>query len=229
MGKRIKYLKVSIYHQGCSASKTSEKFPEIRLEQASPVTYLRKKKNQVDYQLLWNIYAPDKQELDKYLKALRDSEGIISIEVLKRTDTEALVLWTTRAPSSSYDSVLKSNIMYSSPVTVERGYEIHNVLSTHPDHMKKMLGELSNIGQMKILRIGDYEKSEIPIKLTKKQEESLNLAFTQGYYRWPKKVTLEDLASMQDLSRRSFQERLRRAESKLFSHYLRKSFGKKKP
>jgi len=137
MGSYVKHLKVSIYHQGCTASQSSEKFPEIKLEQVGPVTYLKKKEGEVDYQLLWKIYAPDKMELDHYLTALKDSKGIIRLEVLKRTDKEALVLWVTRAATSSYDSVLKSNILYSSPVTVERGYEIHNVLSTQPEHIKK--------------------------------------------------------------------------------------------
>jgi predicted DNA binding protein len=91
-----------------------------------------------------------------------------------------------------------------------------------------MLSELSEIGQLKLLRIGDYEKSESELNLTKKQEEALGLAFTQGYYNWPKKVTLEELAIMSNISRRSLQERLRRAEAKLFPPFLEKTLGIKK-
>lgn len=220
MGRYIKQLKVSVHHQGCSACLSSEKFPEITLEQACPPSYLRKREHQVDYEILYRVYAPTKGDLDSYLKALKGLKGVTLLEVLKRWDNEALILVRTKDSSSSYSKVLQSNVICSSPVIIKNGFEQYEVVSTDPDQMRRMLSELSDVGQMKVLRIGDFERLHTGLKLTRKQEEALELAFSQGYYKWPKRVTLEELAATQNISRRSLQERLRRAEAKLMPHFL---------
>ncbi|MFH1448425.1 MAG: helix-turn-helix domain-containing protein [Candidatus Micrarchaeota archaeon] len=227
MGKRVKHLKVSVYHQECEGSRESEKQPELKFEQMSPVNYLRRKEGMVEYEILWNITAPDNAELEKYLKSIK-REHRLSCSILKKADTEALVLWRTKAKSSSYDKVIQSNILYSKPITVQRGYEIHDVIATDPDRMKKMLQELSDIGELKILRIGDYDQERSSVKLTSKQKQALNTALSQGYYSWPRKVNLEELALCSNLSMRAFQERLRRAEAKLLPVLLEKELKKNK-
>ncbi|MFH1470161.1 MAG: hypothetical protein ABIF01_00270, partial [Candidatus Micrarchaeota archaeon] len=70
MGSRVKRLKVSVYHQDCEGSKESEKQPELKFEQMSPVNILRKKGETVEYEILWNITAPDREELGRYLSSI---------------------------------------------------------------------------------------------------------------------------------------------------------------
>ncbi|MFH1470484.1 MAG: helix-turn-helix domain-containing protein [Candidatus Micrarchaeota archaeon] len=221
MGKYLKHIKVSVHHQDCPTCLASEKFPEIKLEQASEPSILQGKGKQKNYQLLFNAVAPDRKSLEDYLSSVKNSKRVREVDVLKRSEKEALFLIKVKA-TSSYDTVLKSNVICTSPVMTEGGYENYDVLLTDPDAMKKLLNELSDIGQMKILRIGDYQKADEHVRLTTKQKEALTLALAQGYYRWPKKVGLEDLAAMQNISRRSFQERLRRAESNVFPYFLEK-------
>ncbi len=228
MGKYLKHIKVSVYHQDCPTCIASEKFPEIKLEQASEPSILHGKGKQKNYQLLFNAVAPDRKSLQDYLNSVKHSKRVRGLDVLRRTDTEALFLIKVNA-TSSYDTVLKSNVICTSPVMTEAGYENYEALLTDPNAMKKLLHELSDIGQMKIRRIGDYEQSSgAPVKLTAKQQEALSLALAQGYYKWPKKVGLDDLAAMQNISRRSFQERLRRAEANVFPYFLEKYLGMKK-
>ncbi len=224
--KRIKRLKVSVYHQECEGSRESERQPELKFEQMSPVNLLRKRVGAVEYEILWNITAPDKAELEKYLQSIKRDHRL-ACSVLKKGDTDALVLWRTKAKSSSYDKVVQSNILYSNPITVQRGYEIHDVIATDPDRMRKMLDELSEIGELKILKIGDFKPEASSVKLTLKQREALNTALSQNYYSWPRKVSLEELALSSNISMRAFQERLRRAEAKLLPILLEKELRKK--
>jgi len=226
MGNRVKRLKVSVYHQECEGSKESEKQPELKFEQMSPVNLLRKKDSTVEYEILWNVTAPDKGELERYLDSIKKDHRL-ACTVLRKGETDALVLWRTKARSSSYDKVVQSNILYSNPITVQRGYEIHDVIATDPDRMKKMLEELSEIGELKILKVGDYKAEDSPVKLTAKQKEALNIALSQNYYSWPRKVNLAELALSSNISMRAFQERLRRAEAKMLPVLLEKELRKK--
>lgn len=226
MGNRVKRLKVAVYHQGCEGSRESEKQPELTFHQMSPVNIIGKKKDTIEYEILWNVTAPDKAELDKYIYSIKKSHKLPCL-VLKRGEKNAIVIWRTRGKSSSYDKVVKSNILYSKPVTTERGYEIHDVIATDPDRMKKMLEELSEIGELKILKVGDYKPDEPLLKLTQKQRDALDIALSQKYYSWPRRVSLEELALSANLPRRTFQERLRRAEAKLLPFLMEKELGKK--
>jgi len=88
--------------------------------------------------------------------------------------------------------------------------------------------ELSAIGDVKLMRVGDY-RSEVPgPTLTDKQKDALAVALLNGYYSWPRGVGLEQLASVAKISRRSMQERLRRAEAKLFPSLVKSYLEKKK-
>jgi len=55
----------------------------------------------------------------------------------------------------------------------------------------------------------------------------LKQALAYGYYEWPKKATLTDLAQKTGIPRRTFQERLRKAESKMFPQMLKEFINEK--
>ncbi len=52
-------------------------------------------------------------------------------------------------------------------------------------------------------------------KITDKQKEAIELAIENGYYGFPRKTDLEKLSKIMKISRVTFQEHLRKAESKL--------------
>ena len=89
------------------------------------------------------------------------------------------------------------------------------------------MGELSAIGDVKVLRVGDFRPASAAPKMTKKQEGALEAALINNYYRWPRGATLESLAKTAKVSRRSMQERLRRAEAKLVPFAIRELLKKR--
>jgi len=62
---------------------------------------------------------------------------------------------------------------------------------------------------------------ELSPELSKKQEEVLALALEEGYYEYPRKITLPELAGQLNKSYSTFQEHLSKAEGKLVSFFLR--------
>jgi predicted DNA binding protein len=215
--RRIKQVRVSVYHHDCGISEPSEKNSEVAIEQASPISTLKKTRRGGIYEVLWRVRAPDGEALERYLKGFKAHKTTAQVEILEKNSSDALLLWRTHPMTSTYDTILKKHIIHSSSVLAQGGYEIHNVLSTNPNDLKRMLEELSCLGEVKVLRIGDFSlATDQKPRLTKKQQEALGTALAQGYYRWPRRVTLEELALATNVSRRSFHDRLRRAEANVF-------------
>ena len=125
------------------------------------------------------------------------------------------------SPTSSYDTVMKTRCIHIGPIVQEGGFEIHPVLCDRPGDVSKLLGELEQIGEVKIFRIGKFQQERGGLKLTDKQLEALRTALIYDYYSWPRKITLEELSSTIKAKRRTFQENLRKAEAKVFPSVLK--------
>jgi len=218
--EKVKAATIGVFHHGCQTSLSSEKFPGIELDQLSPVVYLSKKPSKIDYSLLWEIRANSPSELEEYLKFVKNDKATIRVHTLDKRKTAATILLRFKGASSTYDAVLSSGVTYGQGITAKSGYEIHSVVAPDPNQLGKMLGELSAIGDVKVMSIGDFKREGALPKLTEKQAEAVKIALINRYYSWPRGATLEKLASVAKVSRRSLQERLRRAESKLFPYAL---------
>ena len=57
-------------------------------------------------------------------------------------------------------------------------------------------------------------------KIPEKQKKAIELAHKRGYYSYPKKIELRDLAKESGVSTPTFQENLRKAEIKLLPFIL---------
>ena len=58
-------------------------------------------------------------------------------------------------------------------------------------------------------------------ELTKKQEEILNLALNNGYYEYPRKISLDKLTVLTKTSFSTIQEHIRKAENKILNFVIR--------
>ena len=225
---RVKAATIGVFHHDCQTSLSSEKFPGITLEQISPVVYLSKKPAKIDYSLMWGIDANSPSELEEYLKYVKNDKATKKLHILEKGGNHALILLRFKGSSSTYDAVLSSKVSQTSPVVAKSGYEVYNLVAEDPKNIQKMLNELSCIGDVKVMRVGDFKR--LPASspsITKKQADALKVALMNDYYSWPRGATLEELARVANVSRRSLQERLRRAEAKLMPYVL-KDYLKKK-
>lgn len=216
MAEELKVAKVKVFHEGCWGSHTTEKFPEVRVRILSPVTFLRFRGKAADYSALWEVSAPNTRELEDYLGWLRGLKDVLHFGLLQKGRLRAVVLLTTRSPGSTFGTVLRHHATFAEPVELEKGYEIHTVVAPNPNDLKKLLEEFEGFGEVKVQKIGTPVIRKEAYGLTDKQMQALGTAMRNGYYSWPRKATLEELARTIGLKRRAFQENLRKAEAKVF-------------
>ena len=120
-------------------------------------------------------------------------------------------------------------IIFMKPViNSPEGFEYWEVASWKKEILTdfiKELGEHMNFCQM--LYITQTRKLDIHFPLTfpelpEKQKGAIELAYEEGYYSYPKKSDLKDLAKIAKVSVPTFQENLRKAEIKLLPFILKR-------
>ena len=213
---------VGVYHHDCWGSRSTERFPLITMKETGAVSILEKSSRGVLVNAAFNLQAPNSKELDRYLSYVKGLRSIKQLDVVAKQEKSAFFIMKFLSPTSSYDKVLKSRCVPVKPIIQEGGFEVHTVVCDKPKDVSKLLGGLEQIGEVKIFRVGKFMPDKNKFNLTDKQMEALKTALVHEYYSWPRKVTLEELARTMNRSRRTFQENLRKAESKVLPSVLKK-------
>jgi len=124
------------------------------------------------------------------------------------------------------DVVQRNSCLSIPPDVYFGGWEEHRVIGFREADYKKLFRDLERLGPVQIT-----EKKNLPEKtirdafiiplstvlsqLTDRQAGSLMAALDLGYYNLPKKMTAEEIAVKNKMPRTTFEEHLRKAESKV--------------
>ena len=221
MAKRMKALQLDIFHHDCVASLLTDRFPEVSMKLASTVRVLKNGPKLIGYQIVVRINAPDSRELEAFLAALKSFPKVKQLEVWAKKASTAYALLAVSSPTSTYEEIVENGGMHFAPVMMSKGFDIHSIVTTDFSRLKSLLNELEEIGELKIKRIGTINPVLNDELLTEKQVDALRKAISFEYYSWPRKATLSELAGHCNMSRRAYQEHLRKAEAKLFPEMLK--------
>ncbi len=111
------------------------------------------------------------------------------------------------------------SLFFISPVLQKDGFEYWEIGSWERKTLLKFYNDVKTFGDIKMLKL----RREVPSfivhqalpKLTMRQEEALHLAQDLGYYEYPRKISVEELAKRLKVPRTTFQAHLRKAEKKM--------------
>jgi len=84
--------------------------------------------------------------------------------------------------------------------------------------LRAAIDEFRNIGAVTLENVTDSAGSDS--QLTTRQHEVIQHALDAGYFEWPRRTKSEELAEQLGISRATFLEHLRKAESKLLTDAL---------
>jgi predicted DNA binding protein len=167
------------------------------------------------------IESNQPDQIENYLKALSSSSKVLSIEITNKSDN---VYWTKVTHKldnpSIHETILESGNVTFLPIVIEEGWQYHSVFSPNATAFKSLIQNLKKIGYtlniLKSSSVPYYKKDQT---LTQKQMDAFSLAMNSEYYAIPRKVKLDDIAQRLGIKRVAMQERLRRAELKIFEKF----------
>jgi predicted DNA binding protein len=211
----IRQAIIGVHHKGCWGSESTVPFPSISMKEVGPID-VQKEDDYVRLTATWNVTFEHKETFLAYLDSLDQYKMIEDIRLIRLENQYALLKVTWKNKDSSYARVFNQKCLFVSPVTQEQGYEKYTIITEDPKEVRNILEKLECIGEVKLFSIGKLEHEENKFKLTSKQMNALVLAMSHGYYEWPKHANLNDIAEISGINRRTLQENLRRAETKVF-------------
>ena len=117
-------------------------------------------------------------------------------------------------------------VLQLSPRVYNNGWEQRRILGFDAGHVRSIMNALQESFPTKLIAKRPVQgglmselfmpsTNELFGEMTGKQTEALMLAFKEGYYRSPRKVTTAKLAKKFGTSRPTYEEHLRKAENKM--------------
>jgi predicted DNA binding protein len=201
-----------IWHKNCLLRPRCVKY------QITDLVYLINswgEKNKFYYTEL-HILQGTEENKKKFIKDLKKEK---SIKKLEQKGNYVFTLNKEPLEKQYYSPVFDPKIIQVRPVVQRNdGYEDWEIASWDRESLMKIT-EVPvfdvEIKSIKETKLSDIFFPHIFPKISTKQKEVIELAIKNGYYEYPRKITLEKLAKIVKVKRQTFQENLRKAEKKL--------------
>jgi predicted DNA binding protein len=216
------HLKFKVRHMDCIFSPLAKKY-DLHIEFFPLGHYLEKG---FLYTPSIQVVKGNERNIKKYLRDLKKNKRVVKVEVSK----VIFCLTKEETDKETYKTIYDPKILYVTPgYNYPDGSEIWEVSSWDREVLQKLIQTFEKskfVQEFEILRFEEKNLEDVYIislfpKLPKKQKEAIELAYQEGYYSYPKKVNLDRLSQMVKVSKPTFQENLRKAESKLMPLLLR--------
>jgi predicted DNA binding protein len=173
-------------------------------------------KNKVSYVSGLHYLVGDEENIKKFARDLKKDKGVKELELKGNVFS---MLETAKGIPSYH---LETNIFFVKPVLSNNdGFEYWEIASWSKQYLIKFIEKLEKSKiQLEILKLYNSKLDEIHFpkimpRLTKKQKRAIELAISNGYYKYPRKVNLDKLADEMGIGISTFQEHLRKAENKI--------------
>ncbi len=205
-------IRLEIYHKGCWGSEIGVKFPDLEISSVD----CRWVKGQVAHLVRALGNAEQFQKVFNYLKNRKD---VISAEIVSKSKNELHVRTITKAKvkQGQFSNIFFQNHCFPvAPTRFEKKYEVWTLGTAKRANLTKIYNLIKNKHETRIT----YLKEEpIKAKLTEKQREVLMYAKHFGYFEWPRKKTVTEIAQLLKIPKTVFLSHLRKAENKIMKAY----------
>jgi predicted DNA binding protein len=181
------------------------------------------KKGKLFYILGIHLIEGDEKEKKRFANALKNHKKTINFE-----KHENMIIVLMKEEEKFYELIYDPSLYHPSPAIIKKGVELWSIASWERRKLENLMKEIERwktkfsdfeLLNLKQLNPHDIYFPRILPDIPEKQELAFTSALKHGYYNSPRKIDLVHLASMIKVSVSTFQENLRKAESKLLPFF----------
>lgn len=119
------------------------------------------------------------------------------------------------------DAIADAAVIFLPPVVFLENGVVRFEAVGEPAALSTFHDELSELGDLAIESVREFERADAPSGLTDRQRAALDAAMAVGYYEVPREGTVADIAAELDCGTSTAGELLRKAEAAVIRHYTR--------
>ncbi|MBI4450376.1 helix-turn-helix domain-containing protein [Candidatus Woesearchaeota archaeon] len=190
------------------------------------VPYTQYVKRGVIHLLVGGVLAGSPVSKDRFVRDVRNDPRVRTIERYHDYILVHAEHPLTREAQAEIRIFYNPQYLRVQPVRVSSdGWECWEVACVDREALNRLLkaarryyhGKLLSLRQERLKRVSNLAMG---VEMTDKQLEALRIAEREGYYEYPRHLTIPQLAKLTGRSYATFQEHLRRAENKLMRFFL---------
>ena len=218
------YLKFMVKHKGCIYSPYTKKFGITDF--TYPMGHVLKG-DEVHLSAIHVLQGPP-AGVRKYITYLKKHPDILRIE---GAGNVFFTLATEKVYPEEYQAVYNPELIFVAPIINGKdGCEIWQLASWNREPLQELIAlskRSSIVIEFRLLEfrrkvIHDVYVASLVPKLSPQQFEALRIAYEEGFYQFPKKTDLNQLARMMKKSKATVQEHLKKAEAKMMPFLLQR-------
>lgn len=163
----------------------------------------------------------EERNVRKYIEYMKGHKNVAKIDVYNNA---VFILAQHKKELELYSAAYDPIFLHPAPAYLSSdGFEIVELASWERKPLEDLIRALrrnKTTVYLEILKFVDRKMNDMYVskllpELPEKQDEAIKLAFRNGYYEFPRKINLDKLAKMANVSKQTFRENLRKAEAKL--------------
>jgi predicted DNA binding protein len=165
-----------------------------------------------------------KERLPGVMKDFKDSSGFSEVDMAQTGKDKMLA--SVSSTKCAICSTMAGSGCFLISATAKDNFLYWTVLASSNEQIKGLIERMKANGMAaSILRITNISSKE---ELTKRQEDILRIALEKGYFDYPKRISIRELAALFGISISTLSEILRSGQKKVMSSYFSESEIKKK-
>lgn len=161
------------------------------------------------------------ERIQQFIQDMRNDPQVVNIEEMNNQ-----IITLTKVPKDKRhaSSGFSHELFLVEPILHEHGFEYWHLASWNREKLVEFYNKTKEIGEIEILKLREEKPQDIFYprimpSLSPQQKKAFDIAIEFGYYEYPQKIHLQNLAKCMKLSRMTYREHLRKAESKLFPFF----------
>jgi predicted DNA binding protein len=166
---------------------------------------------------LVQIDVENEEDLPKVIEQVRKNPNIFNVDISTIDRGRALAAFSTNQ-CVACRLLAGSECFLTGSTTTKEGRLKWTMLVTHKKALQELIDNLAKIkAGPKLVKLTELSDTD---ELTKRQEQVTRMAFERGYFDFPRRIGLKELATMFNVSTSTLSEILRKGQRRIMMRYF---------
>ncbi len=166
---------------------------------------------------LVQIDVENEEDLPKVIEQVRKNPNIFNVDISTIDRGRALAAFSTNQ-CVACRLLAGTECFLTGSTTTKDGRLKWTMLVTQKRALQELIDNLAKIhAEPKLIKLTEISDTD---ELTKRQEQVTRMAFERGYFDFPRRIGLKELATMFDVSTSTLSEILRKGQRRIMMRYF---------